>query len=229
MATPFPAILRPISYGWRLVNTSRSGGASISGAEQVVSSGAARWAATLEIPLWREEWILALRGYVAGLDGRAGEITIGPMDRFQPRDVNGRRTAAVADLPYDEDGEGALLFDGVGFQNSPIGGVTLAASAALRASRVQMAAAAPWMVPRTGQYFGIGGRLYISTMVSQVNVSSSYIVQHRPLLRAAASNGAAVETFVPVTTMRFATDEIWDGVLDQGRRASVTLQMVEAI
>lgn len=229
-AFPFPSILQPITYGWTLENMSRSGGASISGAEQIVGSGSARWTCKMEIPLAREEWILAFRGWVAALDGRAGEIIIGPNDRYQPRDVYGRRSKAVQNLPYELDGdELAQTFDGVGFENQAIGGVTLAASAVVRSSRVEMAAAAPWMVPRSGNYFGIGGRLYICTMVSQASAAGNYIVQHRPLLRDAAANSAAVETFVPVTRMRFASDQPWDGMLEQGKWGRATFDLVEAV
>jgi len=230
MAIAFPPILLPSSVSFFLRNTARSAGASINGAEQVVVSGAGIWAATMQIEAGREESGLSFRGFMAAMAGRANEVEIGPFDVYTPHDVQGRR---VSDEPRSAaliaQTGGLPLHDGSGFGQSETVHATLAANAALRATRITLTAAPGWTVPRPGQYFGIGARLYIATGSYRATESDPWTVDFRPPLREAATAGARVITDRPVCTMRLASDETGQLELQLRRYGAVTLDLVEAI
>lgn len=76
----WPSSLIPSTEKWAIQNTSRSGGVSIVGSEQIVASGAGRWTASLSIPIKKPDQVLAARALLAGLDGRAGSVLVGPLE-----------------------------------------------------------------------------------------------------------------------------------------------------
>jgi len=229
MAIPFPAVLSPASTTFHLENTSRTGGISINGAEQVVRSGAGRWRATMEFPVAKEEWILSFRAFVAEIGGRSGECEVPVLDLYAPSDINGKRLS-----PYDTatlgSGQSAhLLHDGAGLGQHEPTHVTLYENAALRATRIKLTAGPSWTVPRPGQYFGINSRLYIATHSYRATEQDPWTVGFRPPLRAAASAGDRVITDRPVCTMRLAKDDTGELELRFARWGRATLEFVEAI
>ena len=229
MAIPFPAILTPSSVSFSLENAARSGGASITGAEQIVTSGAGRWRAAMTIPLAREEWILSFRGFIAALDGRAGEFEVGPFDAYAPADANGRRLNPIGGAPFASNDGGLLFHDNAAFgQYEPVN-AELVTSAAIRATRITVATDTPWQAPRPGQYFGIGSRLYICTAAYRAEESDPWTIDFRPPLRAAASAGTRVITDRPVSTMRLASDDTARLSLEFSRWGTATLELVEAV
>lgn len=229
MSIPFPAILSPSSVSFRIENASRSGGASIGGAEQVTVSDAGRWRATMTIPLVREEWILSFRGWLAALDGRAGEFEVGPFDAYAPHDINGRRLSPIGAAPIASNDGGLLFQDNSAFgQDEPVHAQT-AASAALRATRITVSTDASWMAPRPGQYFGIGKRLHICIGAYRANVADPWTIDFRPPLRSAVASGERVITDRPVSIMRLANDDTGALSLEYSRWGSATLELVEAI
>jgi hypothetical protein len=225
MAIPFPPALWPVRIGFSLENASRSGGASITGAEQVVVSASSRWRASATFNLVGEWRVLSWRAFLASLDGRAGEFEIGPFDRFRPHDVNGRRLSNVPAAKIGDD----LLFDLSALGQTETTHATLAANAALRATRVTLTAAPSWTVPRPGQYFGIGARLYIARAVYRATESDPWTVDFRPGLRTAATAGDRVILDRPVCTMRLASDDTGALDLEFARYGQATLEMVEAV
>lgn len=229
MAIGWPAILAPRTASWMLENASRSGGASITGAEQVTASASSRWRASMTIPLVREEWILSFRALVASLDGRAGEVEVPMFDVFTPRDINGRRLSPIGGAPFGDLDGGLLLHDTSALGQTEYTHATLAANAALRATGITLTASPNWTVPRPGQYFGIGARLYIARDVYRANDGDAWTVDFRPGLRAAALAGARVIVDRPVCTMRLASDDTGALDLEFARYGQATLEMVEAI
>lgn len=229
MAIGWPAILAPRSASWMLENASRSGGASITGAEQVTISAASRWRASMTIPLVREEWIVSYRAMMAALDGRAGEVEVPVFDVFVPRDANGRRLSPIPAAPLANLDGGLLLHDTSALGQTNYTHATLAANAALRATRITLTAAPSWTVPRPGQYFGIGARLYIARAVYRATETDPWTVDFRPGLRAAAIAGDRVILDRPVCTMRLASDDTGALELEFSRYGQATLEMVEAI
>lgn len=229
MALTWPPILIPSRVSWRMENASRSGGASITGAEQVIASDAGRWRSSFTFPVVREEWIVSLRGFIAALDGRAGEVEVPVFDYYTAKDINGRRLSPREGAALNDRGDGPLFFDNSAFGQLSETLVTVAANAALRATRITVTAEAPWMVPRPGQYFGIGTRLYMAVRVYRATEESPWTVDFRPPLRAAVTAGEKVITDRPVCTMRLASDDGGALDLDLGRFGSTTLEFVEAV
>lgn len=230
MSVPFPAILVPSSVTQpRILGASRSGGPSITGSEQVIVSDAGRWAWSMTIPLVREEWIVSFRGFMASLDGRAGEFEVGPFDAYAPRDLNGRRLSPIGTAPLASNDGGLLFHDTSAFGQGEETYATLAASASIRATRITVNAAAPWMTPRPGQYFGIGARLYMVTRAYRATTADPWTLDFRPPLRAAAAAGERVITDRPVCTMRLASDDTGALDLEFSRWGRATLEMVEAV
>ncbi len=62
---PWPDALKPSSEDWSLRGGSRSGGQTFQGNEQIVASPTARWRATLTIPCFGRDKILAMRRVIA--------------------------------------------------------------------------------------------------------------------------------------------------------------------
>lgn len=234
MAIPFPPLLWPVRIGFSLENQSRSGGVSITGAEQVVVSDAGRWRAVATFNIVREERVLAWRAFLASLDGRAGEFEIGPFDRFRPANVNGRR---VSNVDAATIGCGGLLHDLSAFGQTEQTYARLTSAAALGTTRITVEAVAPdgsainapWMIPRRGQYFGIGSRLCIATRSYRATEADPWTLDFRPRLRAAASLGDRVITDRPVSTMRLVSDDAGRLDLEFARYGQATLEMVEAV
>jgi len=203
---------------------SRSGGQSISGSEQVTAINP-RWRARVAGPVLTEETVLAWRGFVAAMGGRAGTVLVPKWERYGVRDANGRELSQMDMATYDGDG---LNFDLSGFGQSDLTHATLAASAALNATRIS-ATMLDGQGPRPGQYFGIGQRLHLVSHAWQETEGSTMQLQFTPWLRQAATAGARVILDRPVCLMRFADDMTGELELDMGLWGSGALEFVEAI
>lgn len=225
MAILFPAGLWPISVSFDLEMTSRSGGASITGSEQVVASHAGRWRASATFPMRTDYAVLNWRAFRASLDGRAGEFEVSPFDFYRPSDVVGHKVSGVNHARPTDD---FAFADGAGWGQQDQTYAALSASAALGATRITVDATAEWMVPRPGQYFGIGDRLYIVTRYYRASSSGAWTVDFRPGLRAAATSGARVITDRPICLMRLAEDGSGNIELEHRQRGTASITMVEA-
>ena len=75
-----PPRLRRFTEGWRIANTSRGGGASLTGQQQFVVGPAGRWGAKLSLHRLDDDDYLEADGFLAGLDGSANAILCGPED-----------------------------------------------------------------------------------------------------------------------------------------------------
>jgi hypothetical protein len=80
----FPAILKPNAGGYAPNAKSISGGQTLGGFEQVVSSVNDRWQASFRFPLVRPERILAVRAFMLGLRGRANTVGLPVFDLNRP-------------------------------------------------------------------------------------------------------------------------------------------------
>ncbi|AWN51590.1 hypothetical protein [Methylobacterium sp. 17Sr1-1] len=231
---PWPSVLIPSSEQWGLKNSSRSGGQSFTGAEQVVMSPAARWAASLTIPCNNREKILALRS--ATLLGRAQNWIIGPVevtrapwwiDPIYGTPVTygiGARDAAV-DPAYETHPDTASTLDFRAASPAPMNATQMAVY------RFRGGHLFP------GQFFSIANRLYqIATLDSPdptdpntgLAVPEAIVISFRPWLRAPVSTGDAIEFGRPVSTMRLASDDTGALALQLSRLGPATLDLVEA-
>jgi hypothetical protein len=226
MPVAFPPGLWPTRVMFDIELASRTGGVSVSGSEQIVASGSGRWRASASFVLNNEVRVLAWRAFRASLDGAAGTFDVSPFDIYRPRDLNGRKVSGVDHASLAPE---TMFHDGSAFGQSPQTYATLAASASLGATRVTVAAAAPWMVPRPGQYFGIGSRLYMVTRCWRAAETDPWTLDFRPRLRAAAIAGDRVITDRPTCVMRLAADNSGSLDLAFGRFGSASIEFVEAL
>lgn len=224
MATAFPAGLVPQSILFDIQNVSRSGGVSTNGMEQIVGSGVGRWTATLsDIPIRGNAQILAWRAFKTSLRGRSGTILVPAFD--------GKRA------PWPVDAWGRVLhpgftrrrsLDGTSYADPEIPTqsqvVATMAAASVRATTVSIAVT-QGSAPQAGQYFSpAAGRLH---MITESLGSGTYRIE--PPLRAAVSDGTAVNFTRPTCEMRLAADDEGKLDLQLARTGSVTLNMVEAV
>lgn len=222
MTFSWPPILRPSSEAWHLENTSRSGGVSLTGGEQVVSSGASRWRARLTLAIRKPAEVLAWRGLLASLQGRAGTVALGPKDTPQiawPVNEYGRKVTPRS--------VGNPQLAGTIFADPPIvtnaiviGQITVAAP--LRATFIRYSITTG-AVLLPGHYIGIGGRLYV---VSETGEGSCSI---QPPLRTATPAGTAIEIQAPTTPMRLASDDSGELELQLMRFGTVSVDFQESL
>jgi hypothetical protein len=201
-ALQWDASLVPTKVRFHLQNTSRSGGPSLTGHEQIVASVSARWTAQLTVPL-RGPGVLAWRALTAGLRGRAGAVLVPACEGSRapwPVDAYGRRQAAIEFRVASS----AALGD-----------------TALTLTRVAGSALLP------GMMFSIGERLYAVTAVG--GGPDAFAVAIAPGLRAAAFAGQLAEFARPVCRMRLASDDEGAADIDLGRHATVSASFVETL
>ena len=202
-------LLVPASVKLTMLSTSRGGGQTIDGNEQVVSSPAAhRWGATFSgVSIRTAEQIRAWRVIEARADGRANAVLLPIYD-------GARAPIAAASL------QGA---DGAPFLQDA-SAIVLAADAQVNASTLSLSwTGAP---PLPGQHFSIGANLYrIVGMASTGSTSAN--IKMRPWLRAAASAGTSLNFDAPVCSMRLARDDGMALDLTLWRFASPNVDFVE--
>lgn len=229
MAIPWPRILVPSSERWDLRSTSRSGGQSFGGGEQIVQSPAARWTATLTVPCNTDAKVLAMRGVLAGLDGRSGVLLVGPIEvRRAPWFVDpltggritygeGTRDATI-DPAYAANPDTRAALD---FRTS--------AAAQMNATSLTLRRYRGGSIG-VGQFFSINDRLHmVAGLVSgDPGTDAPQTITLRPWLREAIPNDSGIEFGAPRGRMRLASDDTASMELALSRFATVTLDLVEA-
>lgn len=204
------------------------GSANAYGAMQVVSSDAGIWKGTLanidlhqragaqKILLWD-----AMAGLLAGQQNAV--LLPVPVNRRRPlpADVVDADVGGDGDIPFSD---GATFSDGSGYRNTWID-VTVAASAALRATSVTLTKTACGTI-EPGMRFSIGERLYQIKSVASQSASSADVTINFPLREAVAA-GERCNFARPVVRMKLATDSEMDILLVMRRRASATVNFVE--
>lgn len=230
-ALPLPSNLVPSAAAFRLANTSRAGGVSLSGLEQVVASNAARWNAELTFNLLRgsllkrEQTALAMRGFLAGAQGHAGEILVPAFDVYRPRDASARRLSGASAVCMSGS---TRLFDGAGFAQPPAVHATIALTVAAGAIDLTLTMTDAWRL-RAGHFLGIADRLYMVRAAWQDTATGPQKVRVAPRLRVGAALGDAVQLDRPVCRMRLADDDQGkDLTWDLLRYGTTTLSFVEA-
>lgn len=223
----WPALLKPLSFGFWLENSDQSGGVSMLGNEQFVASPGQRWRASMAVNIRSNEQILALRSLLAQLDGRFNDVLLPGFD--------GKRLS----WPVDSETGVSLkprntrdrTLDGTAYEDPEIPSesqitATLNASAALRATTIAINVAQGG-TPLAGQRVGIASRLYeLATIVSTVGTVTTATI--RPPLRAAASSGASVLFTRPVCLMKLLNGSEALTRLESMRFANVDLQFQES-
>ena len=217
----------------------RSGGPTVTGAEQVVASSSGRWGATLSFEVGHgvgmidaaardADSVLAWRAVLALLEGRTNILLIGPYDKYNA-------PAAIAGTAY---GGRTLHSDDMTFNDASQyqQGETparVAAAYAVGATSVTVDMLAGHS-PEPGQYFSILDRLFlIKSAVLSTTVADRWALGVWPPARVAitAAQVAAhlhAEFDEPRCKMRMAQDSTGQLALRQLYRSSPTFELVEA-
>jgi hypothetical protein len=201
----------------------------------VVRSPAARWTATLTVPCNTDAKVLAMRALLAGLDGRAGTVDVGPVEvRRAPWFVDpltgGRITygkgarAAAVNAAFSTNPDTASTLDFRLAFAVPMNAVSLV----LQRNR------GGFLQP--GMMFSVLGRLHMLTALTGLDPGADIgipqagriSVEIRPWTRSAYVPDLRVEFGQPKATMRLATDDTGAIELQLSRFGVVTLDLVEA-
>ena len=214
----WPSILVANAETFRIDARTRSGGETIAGREQIVSSGLGRWIARLTVPLHTPAKIRAMRSLLARLDGRANGVRIGPCDCR-----NGNRIIPVVDdIPYSDR---SLHSDGAGFMQ---GGAapSVAEPAAAGATQIVIFNGATRLPVLEGTFLGVGGYLYLVVGVTPLPGEETRL-DIRPKLRSAAAEDDPIEWCHPRAPMRLSADDSGEFELQLARTGTASLEFVE--
>lgn len=236
MLLAWPSILVPSSEKWNPnTNPSRGGGRSVLNQEQVVAAPTGYVSASLTIPCPDRARVLAMRALLAGLDGRAGSVLVGPREVGRaPWNIDpltggrisyaqGARDAAI-DPAFETNTDTTSALD---FRVS--GGAPMNATSMV----VQRGHGG---VIEPGMMFSIDSRLHIVTALPNGELAAPgspgppgmISVQFRPWLRADYADGTAIEFGTPLATMRLASDDTGAMELQLSRTGVVAIDLVEA-
>jgi hypothetical protein len=212
-------ILVPASVSFEPLARSRSGGPSLSGSEQVVTSGAGIWTATLgDINIRNATQIRLWRAIAGALEGMAGTVLIPIYDGSRAP------TTQQADpLPHSDD---SLFSDGSGYAGNTV--VATVAPAALRATQLTITVGSGHEI-KAGQHFSIGQRCYRIVRVTATGTPGVSTVKVWPPLREAVSTATLANFDQPVCLMRLAQDDGMALSLDLWRLGRPSVSFVEAI
>lgn len=229
----WPSILVPSSESWNVNRgASRSGGRSLTNQEQVVVGPSGYVTATLTVPCNKPARVLAMRALLAGLDGRAGTVLVGPFEVtrapwFTDPLTGGKITYgmgakdAAIDPAYETNPDTASTLD-----------FKVGNPAAMNATALNITVNRGGRI-EPGMFFSVGGRLHIITAVTAQDVTppngpGAANVNFRPWLRSDYPTGTVIEFGKPLATMRLASDDTGAMELQLSRYGTVTLDLVEA-
>lgn len=228
----FPAGLSPIRGGFAPIANTLSGGQSLSGIEQVISTMSDRWAASYTFAVRTDAQVLIARGLLMRLRGRANSLALPAFDLARapwgrnrygilqsPRSVRRRQlddtlyadnTAELRDGLID-----AYLVDAAPVQTTAL--------------RIRMVKGG---TPEVGHQFSIAAKLYAVEDVSLIaGTSSDYEVTIWPWIRVDTPALVKINFTSPVCEVRLASDrEGTDAIrsLDRLRSCDLTLNFDEA-
>lgn len=208
---------------------SRSGGVSIAGSEQIVTSGAGRWIGKLSFQVAFglgsgriQDTVLIWRAILAQLQGRTNILVVGPFDSGNtPAYIAGNELSAVSATFSD----GAAFSDGSEFATAQTpAGVVGAVATGATALTVDMLAG---HTPEPGQYFSVNNRLFL-IQTATAGSGNQWDLSVWPPAREAIGDGASAEFDDPVCMMRLASDV--DGQIDFSAYyySEPTINLVEA-
>lgn len=219
LTIPFPTVLSANVENWWLDARTRSGGETIDGREQVISSGLGRWRATVTIPLFERPRILAYRSWLIRMDGRSNLTNIGPCDCANGNVIR----PLIGGIPYSPDE--AFHTDGAGFSQggNPASVTTIAA---IGSTTVQIDLGGTASPPVAGSFVGLGGYLYVVTSIIVLPGELATITV-LPKLRTALAVDDPVEWCHARCPMRFLSDDTGQFELTLGRFGTATLELVE--
>jgi hypothetical protein len=215
-ALAWPAGLQDESIDFELETQSRSGGQSVSGAEQIVASPAIRWRAEVKSYVRGNSAILAYRAFKGLLKGRFGTVLVPVCDGRTPTYMDGQGTG----IPFSD---GAFFSDGTGWSQPRY---------LSRTYTYQYVGDILIFLQSTnnilpGMYFSINNRLYLVTSVA--GSVPDLAVNITPPLRETLPIGSFAIFDAPVCEMRLASDNSGSLSLTLNKYGSPVLSFVEAL
>ncbi|WP_284317283.1 hypothetical protein [Methylobacterium gnaphalii] len=200
----------------------------MTGQEQVVVSPAARWKASLTVPIAdrrsgdHQDQVLALRSLVRG--GRATTIVVPIRDGRGPAHRAGLVPCKGRVLHSD----GSPFSDGSGYAQG-YSGAALSGAAALNAVQI-VVTLATGLQPLPGMRFSMpDGRLHEVGNVIAFDGASRWTIGITPWLRAAYDDGTELDFETAVCRMRLASDDAAALSLTLNRFGSAAFELVEAL
>lgn len=219
-----PPILRARSVSWMLRNTTRGGGASTTGQEQVVASPTGRWTANVTFNVFsgdEDQAVLAYRALIRR--GRAAVFAVPQYDDRGPAAYAGLGLPAAGVSHSDE----SLFADGVGYAQG-LASAALVDGVALNATEMRISLATGLLLV-DGMRLGFpDNRLHEIDEVLAWDGGNVWTVRVAPWTRAAYSSGTEINFDNPLCRMRLATDDT--GMLNVSSRSlsNPTIEFVEA-
>lgn len=218
------SILPPQSVGFEQDITSRSGGQSVLGNEQVVASSAGRWRATYTVRINSIKHRLTYRGWKAAANGRAGTWLIPTCSGFQ------LLAGAGGEFSLSDIFAPANVFNDVDSSFPIAANAALATAVGAKGARSLAISMSDQTPPVAGLYFSTGSgdtkSLYLISSVMRTG-TNAYTLAFWPGLRQAVAIGDAIDFATPACRMRLAADNTGAMSLDLLRFATVTLEFVE--
>ena len=234
VAFNWPVILKPSDFGYSYISSDTSGGASLGGNEQFVSSPGQRWAASMTLPIVDNAGVLALRTLRTQLQGRANWVLLPNFDGLRlswPIEATtGRRITPKVGRQI----EGTYGLEGTGFGQL---GIPLASeiqadlgAAVEVGDTTALISVSQGGAPKPGQQFGLASRLYelASVAVDEVREEGViYAVEFRPRIRVAKPLNEPVLFTRPVCVMRCLNLDDQTKKFDRLRFAELDLEFIE--
>jgi len=215
---PFPSVLSPTLQNWWLDARSRSGGETVAGREQVISSGLQRWRASMSFPLFNRETILAFRSWITQMDGRANRTLIGPCDCS-----NGNRLGpSIGGIPHSDQ---TMHSDGAGYAQGAVPG-EVAAAASVGSNQVLIYNGSTEMPIQLGAFIGLGDYLYV-IIAAVPGSNNETLLTLAPKLRATVPIDTPIDWCRARCPMRLMADDSGSYDLSLGRYGTATLDLVE--
>lgn len=212
----FPEALWAATQSWRLDARTRSGGATITGREPVVSSGLSRWMASVTYPLYSRATINAHAALLAQLDGRANAVRL----PFCPGPLGARVLPLVNGIPYA--GKGLFLRPG---QTPESLGIEPKVAVTAPAGATEIIISMGTLTGlEPGVMFGLGERIFV---VVEMHGDTVTTVRFRPKLRFQIAAGTAVNWKNPRCIMRLQADDSGAADIQLRRTGTATMDFVE--
>lgn len=230
MALAWPAVLKPSSTRFRLMNGSVSGGPAADGSEQIIAGVKHHWLFKGTFPLHgRADRILAMESLLTAMDGRANAVLVPAFTGWLqswPTDAQDRILTPGFVKRFQKH------LRGTAYEQSEVPVASEIIAIANESSTGAGSVTLEILIsqggdPLPGQLFGIGEYLYrILEVVAHVT-AGVYTLTFRPRLRATVLVTTPVLFTRPVCRMKALSDDLGPDQLEAMRFGELTLEMRE--
>lgn len=211
MADPieWPRTLRRTASTFHPLTLTRSGGRSMTGAEQIVASDAGYWTASIAVMIRNTAELHLWRAIQAQILGRTSTIYIGPENQIRQPAAAGAGYVIPSGATTHSDGS---RFSDTSSYASGISVGTLSGAVAKggMSGTIVMPAGQVLLV---GQFFEVAKRLYV-VRSSDLAAADTYAVTFWPPARTAWASGDPILMDNPRGTFRLSADT--DATMDEG-------------